>query len=401
MERRASPPGWDGRDARSSIDTATGRHVELVRENLRKSNPKAAIPETACRVFVSAPQSIKGRHVLAVEDGPTPIHGDFEQMTPNDFLSIKDFSPQQIRSFLDLARHIKARPDDYAQKLKGKTLALIFEKPSLRTRVSFDVGIHQLGGFSLYLSPAEINLGKRESVYDVAKNLERMVQGIMIRTFAHEIVDRMAEYASIPIINGLTDYSHPCQAMADYMTILEIKGKVAGLKVAYIGDGNNVAHSLMFAGAQLGAHVWVATPPNYEPKADAIQWAQKRGAETGGTCTITNDPVAAASGADAIYTDVWASMGQEAEAEKRRKIFMPYQVNGALFGRAKPDAVFLHCLPAHRGDEVTNEVIDSPRSVVFQEAENRLHSQKAIMLELMEHGSRTTPGVSAKESVHV
>jgi ornithine carbamoyltransferase len=322
-------------------------------------------------------------------------------MTPNDFLSIKDFSPQQIRSFLDLARHIKARPDDYSQKLKGKTLALIFEKPSLRTRVSFDVGIHQLGGFSLYLSPAEINLGKRESVYDVAKNLERMVQGIMIRTFAHEIVDRMAEYASIPIINGLTDYSHPCQAMADYMTILEIKGKVAGVKLAYIGDGNNVAHSLMFAGAQLGAHVWVATPPNYEPKADAIQWAQKRGAETGGTCTITNDPVAAASGADAIYTDVWASMGQEAEAEKRRKIFMPYQVNGALFGRAKPDVVFLHCLPAHRGDEVTNEVIDSPRSVVFQEAENRLHAQKAIMLELMEHGSRTTPGVSAKESVHV
>ena len=202
-------------------------------------------------------------------------------MTPNDFLSIKDFSPQQIRSFLDLARHIKARPDDYAQKLKGKTLALIFEKPSLRTRVSFDVGIHQLGGFSIYLSPAEINLGKRESVYDVAKNLERMVQGIMIRTFAHEIVEQMAEYASIPIINGLTDYSHPCQAMADYMTILEIKGKVAGLKVAYIGDGNNVAHSLMFAGAQLGAHVWVATPPNYEPKADAIKWAQERGARDG------------------------------------------------------------------------------------------------------------------------
>jgi ornithine carbamoyltransferase len=322
-------------------------------------------------------------------------------MTPSDFLSIKDFSPQQIRHFLDLARHIKARPPYYAQKLKGKTLAMIFEKPSLRTRVSFDVGIQQLGGFSIYLSPAEINLGKRESVYDVAKNLERMVQGIMIRTFAHEIVEQMAEYASIPIINGLTDYSHPCQAMADYMTILEIKGKAAGLKVAYIGDGNNVAHSLMFAGAQLGAHVWVATPPNYEPKADAIKWAQERGAQTGGTCTITNDPGAAALGADVIYTDVWASMGQEAEAEKRRKIFMPYQVNGALFGLAKPDALFLHCLPAHRGDEVTNEVIDSPRSVVFQEAENRLHAQKAIMLELMEHGSHSAPGVSATESVHV
>ncbi len=178
-----------------------------------------------------------------------------------DFLSIKDFSPQEIAYLLDLALQIKAKPAAFASSLAGKTLALIFEKPSLRTRVTFDVGIHQLGGFSLYLSPAEINLGKRESVYDVAKNLERMVQGIMIRTFAHQIVEKMAEYASVPIINGLTDYSHPCQAMADYLTILEVKGKLAGLKVAFVGDGNNVAHSLMFAGAQLGANVWVATPP--------------------------------------------------------------------------------------------------------------------------------------------
>jgi ornithine carbamoyltransferase len=304
-------------------------------------------------------------------------------MSSNDFLSIRDFSPQEIQHFLDLATDIKANPQRYSESLQGQTLAMLFEKPSLRTRVTFDVGIHQLGGFSLYLSPAEINLGKRESVYDVAKNLERMVQGIMIRTFAHEIVERMAEHASIPIINGLTDYSHPCQAMADYLTMLEIKGKVAGLKVAFAGDGNNVAHSLMFAGAQLGAHVWVATPPGYEPKQDAIAWARERGAETGGTCTVTNDAVAAATDADVIYTDVWASMGQESEADKRRKIFMPYQVNGTLFGRAKADAIFLHCLPAHRGDEVTDEVIDSPRSVVFQEAENRLHAQKAIMLELM------------------
>ena len=193
-----------------------------------------------------------------------------------DFLSIRDFSPEEIKHLLDLAMRIKLHPESYTEKLKGKTLALIFEKPSLRTRVTFDVGIQQLGGFSLYLSPAEINLGKRESVYDVAKNLERMVQGIMIRTFAHEIVESMAEYASIPIINGLTDYSHPCQAMADYLTMLEIKGRVAGLKVAYIGDGNNVAHSLMFTGAQLGAQVWVATPPGYEPKADAIAWARER-----------------------------------------------------------------------------------------------------------------------------
>ena len=303
-----------------------------------------------------------------------------------DFLSIKDFMPKQIRHLLYLATQVKLHPEAYAESLKGKTLALIFEKPSLRTRVSFDVGIHQLGGFSLYLSPAEINLGKRESVYDVAKNLERMVQGIMIRTFAHEIVEKMAEYASIPVINGLTDYSHPCQAMADYLTILEVKGRLRGVKVAFIGDGNNVAHSLMFAGAQVGAHVWVATPPGYEPKPDAVSWAQQRAAETSGSCTVTNDAVNAVSDADIVYTDVWASMGQEAEAEKRRQIFLPYQVNAALFAEAKPDAIFMHCLPAHRGDEVTDEVIDSPRSVVFQEAENRLHIQKAIMLELMKGG---------------
>src|SRR5436853_2429656 len=197
-------------------------------------------------------------------------------MRANDFLSIRDFSPGQIQRFLDLARQIKAIPGAYGHALEGQTLAMIFEKPSLRTRVTFDVGIHQLGGFSLYLSPAEINLGKRESLYDVAKNLERMVQGIMIRTYAHQIVEELAEYASIPIINGLTDYSHPCQAMADYLTMLELKGQIKGLKVVFIGDGNNVAHSLMFAGAQLGANVWVATPAGYEPKADAMEWARER-----------------------------------------------------------------------------------------------------------------------------
>jgi len=304
-------------------------------------------------------------------------------MNSTDFLSIRDFSPDEIQHLLDLARDIKANPQDFTGALDGKTLALIFEKPSLRTRVTFDVGIQQLGGFSVYLSPAEINLGKRESVYDVARNLERMVQGIMIRTFAHDIVVRMAEYADIPIINGLTDYSHPCQAMADYLTMIEVKGTAAGLTVAYVGDGNNVAHSLMFAGAQLGAHVRVATPRGYEPKADAVRWAEARGAETGGTLRLTNDPAEAATDADVIYTDVWASMGQEAEADARRQTFLPYQVNGALFARAKADAIFMHCLPAHRGDEVTDEVIDDARSVVYEEAENRLHAQKAIMLELM------------------
>ena len=306
-----------------------------------------------------------------------------------DFLSIRDFSPTQIRQLLNLACQIKAMPSAYSRALKGKTLAMIFEKPSLRTRVTFDVGIQQLGGFSIYLSPAEINLGKREGVYDVAKNLERMVQGIMIRTFAHKIVEDMAEFADIPIINGLTDYSHPCQAMADYMTIFEAKGRLAGLKLAYVGDGNNVAHSLMFAGAQLGVNVWIATPKGYEPDANAIAWASERGKVTGGSCTVTNDAVAAATDADVIYTDVWASMGQESEAALRREIFLPYQVNAKLFGHAKPDAIFMHCLPAHRGDEVTDEVIDSPRSFVFPQAENRLHAQKAIMFELMRDESVT------------
>jgi ornithine carbamoyltransferase len=304
-------------------------------------------------------------------------------MKAKDFVSIRDFSPQEIQDLLLLGRQIKAYPDVYSEALKGKTLAMIFEKPSLRTRVTFDVGIQQLGGFALYLSPAEINLGQRESVYDVAKNLERMVQCIMIRTFAHAIVEQMAEYAGIPVINGLTDYSHPCQAMGDFLTMWEVKGRLEKLKVAFVGDGNNVAHSLLFAGAQLGADVVVATPPGYEPKADAIAWASARAKETGGSCRITNHAKEAVSAADVVYTDVWASMGQEADAAKRLNVFRNYQVNAELFACAKRDAIFMHCLPAHRGEEVTNDMIDSPRSVVFQQAENRLHIQKAIMLELM------------------
>jgi ornithine carbamoyltransferase len=323
-------------------------------------------------------------------------------MKSKDFLSIRDFSPSEIQYLLILGRQVKTHPTAYSGALRRQTLAMIFEKPSLRTRVTFDVGIQQLGGFSLYLAPAEINLGKRESAYDVAKNLERMVQGIMIRTFAHEVVEEMARHASIPIINGLTDFSHPCQAMADCLTIWEAKGSLDGLKVAFIGDGNNVARSLTFAGAQLGAHVWLASPPGYELDAESVKWARGRGATTGGTCTVTNDPAEAASGADVIYTDAWASMGKEAEAEKRKQIFFPYQVNENLFRHAKQDAIFLHCLPAHRGDEVTSDVIDSPRSLVFQQAENRLHSQKAIMLELMKGEFVKLPGlVELQELVHI
>ena len=304
-------------------------------------------------------------------------------MAHKDFLSIRDFAPSDIRHLLDVACRMKVKPELFNNALKGKTLAMIFEKPSLRTRVTFDVGMDQLGGHSLYLSPAEINLGKRESVYDVARNLERMVQAIMIRTFAHQVVMELAKHTSIPVINGLTDYSHPCQAMADYLTILEVKGQIAGLKLAYVGDGNNVARSLMFAGAQLGANLWVATPPGYEPDAETVDWCRERGAETGASCSITDDAAMACRGADVVYTDVWASMGQEGEAAKRQEVFRPYQVNAALFGLAQPHAIFLHCLPAHRGDEVTDDVIDSPRSFVFQQAENRLHAQKAILLELM------------------
>ncbi len=304
-------------------------------------------------------------------------------MLRKDFVSLRDFSPADIRQFLDLACRMKADPAAYSQALKGKALAMIFEKPSLRTRVTFDVGMEELGGHAVYLSPAEISLGKRESVYDIAKNLERMVHGIMIRTFAHDIVEQMAQHARVPVINGLTDFSHPCQAMADYLTMLEVKGRISGLKVTYVGDGNNVAHSLMFAGAQLGAHVWIATPPGFEPNLDATSWARLCCSETGGSITLTHNPEFAVSEADVVYTDVWASMGQEAEAQQRASVFRPYQVNTCLFSCAKEDAIFLHCLPAHRGDEVTDEVIDSPRSFVFQQAENRLHAQKAILVELM------------------
>jgi ornithine carbamoyltransferase len=304
-------------------------------------------------------------------------------MKKKDFIDVSDFSSDEVRTFLQDALAIKASPAAYAETLKGKALAMVFEKPSLRTRVSFDVGIHQLGGFSLYLSPTDINLGKRESVPDVARNLERMVQGIMVRTFSHKIALDLAEYARIPVINGLTDFSHPCQALADYLTVLEVKKGLNGLKLAYVGDGNNVAHSLIHAGIRLGVHVAVGTPPAYEPDPGVVKWAGENAGATGARLELTHDPVEAVRNADAVYTDVWTSMGQEAESAVRLKVFQPYQVNQKLFSYAHPDAVFMHCLPAHRGEEVTDAVIDSPRSVVFQQAENRLHVQKSIMLHLM------------------
>ncbi len=304
-------------------------------------------------------------------------------MSGKDLLSLRDLSANEIQSLLDRALEVKARPGHYSCALRGKALAMIFEKPSLRTRVSFDAGIHQLGGYSINLTPVEINLGKRESVRDVAKNLERMVQGIMIRTFAHAIAEEMALHAAVPVINGLTDFSHPCQGLADYMTVLEVKGGLKGLKMAYVGDGNNVAHSLIYGGALLGVQLAIATPAGYKPKQEVVDWARSKVKETGGRVEVLQDPAAAVRGADVVYTDVWASMGQEAEAGERKRIFSPYQVDDGLFSLAAPDAIFMHCLPAHRGEEVTDDVIDSPQSVVFHQAENRLHIQKAIMLELM------------------
>jgi ornithine carbamoyltransferase len=274
---------------------------------------------------------------------------------------------------------MKADPRAFASVLTGKALALIFEKPSLRTRVTFDVAMYQLGGHAVYLSPAEISMGKRESTYDVAKNLERMVQGIMIRTFAQRIVEELAAAATVPVINALTDFSHPCQGLADYLTLLEHKGRLEGLRLAYVGDGNNVVHSLAYGAALSGAHLAVATPADYGPAPEVVAWARDHGA----AITLTRDPREAVEGADAVYTDTWTSMGQEAEADERRRTFKVYQVNEALFARAKADAVFMHCLPAHRGEEVTDAVIDSPRSVVFDEAENRLHAQKAVLAALM------------------
>ncbi|HTY63267.1 MAG TPA: ornithine carbamoyltransferase [Acidobacteriota bacterium] len=304
-------------------------------------------------------------------------------MNKEDFLSIRDYSTDELMELLTLARAVKADPSKYGKRLEGKALALLFEKPSLRTRVSFDVGIHQLGGFSVPLSQGEVSLGQRESVSDVAKNLERMVQGIMIRTFRHSIVEEMAASAGIPVINGLTDFSHPCQALADYMTILEAKGRLKGIKIAYIGDGNNVSHSLIYGAVGLGARLAVATPEGYGPNAEVLKWAKENAGTTGCKLDILHDPVAAAADADVLYTDVWASMGLESQAAERKKVFRAYQINDALVSHAKPDYVFMHCLPAHRGEEVSDSVIDSGNSIVFQQSENRLHAQKAILLALM------------------
>jgi ornithine carbamoyltransferase len=294
-----------------------------------------------------------------------------------DLISIADLTSKDIHGLIQSAIELKSKRK--SALLKGKTLAMIFEKPSLRTRVSFDVGMYELGGHSVYLSPAEIGLGKREPVADVARVLSRYVDGIMARTFSHDSVVQLAKYATVPVINGLSDEEHPCQILADLQTIYEKKGKLKGISVAYIGDANNVANSLLLACSLMEMEFWIACPAGYAPSDDILLKA--RGNK--GQVMITDDPGMAAQDADVIYTDVWTSMGQEAESAKRRKAFAGYQVNKKLLSAAKNDAIFLHPLPAHPGEEVSKGMLDVPQSVVFDQAENRLHMQKAILVKLM------------------
>jgi ornithine carbamoyltransferase len=300
-------------------------------------------------------------------------------------VSAEELPSAEIWELLKLATDLKKewKRGRNEPVLAGKSLAMVFQKPSLRTRVSFEMGMLHLGGSALYLSPQEIQLGQRESVADVARVLSRYVDGIMARVFDHAHIEELAAHASVPVINGLSDYVHPCQGLSDVFTIYEKKGALKGVTLAYLGDGNNVAHSLMFAGAKMGMEIRVATPAGFEPEEEVVSRASELSRETGGKVVLDSDPRSAVSGADVIYTDVWASMGQEDEREARLPLFQPYQVNAELLASARRDAVVMHCLPAHRGEEITDEVVDSPQSIVLDQAENRMHFQKAILVRLI------------------
>ncbi len=302
-----------------------------------------------------------------------------------DFISLHDLTKDEIFELIEMAIKLKEDKKNgiVNQPLKGKTLGMIFTKSSTRTRVSFEVGMYELGGYPLFLSSADIQLGRGETIYDTAKVLERYLDGIMIRTYSHQDVLDLAEHADIPVINALTDLLHPCQVLADLQTIYEKKGKLEGLKMAYIGDGNNMTNSLMFGSGKMGLDLAVATPKGYEPDENVTKLAMEDFKESGATLTLTNDPKEAVKDADIIYTDTWVSMGMESEKAERIKLFKDYQVNKELVSLAKPDYLFMHCLPAYRGYEVSDEVIDGPNSIIFDEAENRLHAQKAVMVKLM------------------
>ena len=302
-----------------------------------------------------------------------------------DFIHVSDYSPEELQDLLNLAVRLKKEHKRGGNRpaLKGQVLGMVFQKPSLRTRVSFDMAMRHLGGDALYLSPNEIGLGGRESVADVARVLSGYVQAIMARTFSHQHVLELARWASVPVINGLSDYNHPCQAMADVLTMLECKGHIKGLNVTFVGDGNNVVVSLLHLCAKLGANFTLASPEGYDLNPEALALGRQIAEDSGSSLHFVRDPHEGVADADVIYTDTWTSMGQEAETEKRRLVFPPYQVNAALLAEAAPDAIVMHCLPAHRGEEITDEVMDGPHSVVFQQAENRMHAQKAILYHLL------------------
>jgi ornithine carbamoyltransferase len=300
-----------------------------------------------------------------------------------DFVSIHDFSGEEILGMLDLADAVKKDPASRRDALAGKTLAMIFEKSSTRTRVSFEAGMYQLGGLGLFLSSRDLQIGRGEPVSDTARVLSRYVNGILARTFAHETVTELARHASVPVINGLTDRLHPCQVLADLQTIREHFGRLRGLKLAYVGDGNNMAHSLMFGGAKTGMSVSIVTPAGFEPDPALVETARADAGATGAAITVTSSVTEGVAGAAIVYTDVWASMGQETEAEERRKKFRGFTVDDSVMAMADPSAIFLHCLPAHRGEEVSASVADGPRSRIYDQAENRLHAQKAILLTLL------------------
>lgn len=314
-----------------------------------------------------------------------PQEQTIKSLKGRHFLTLDDYTAEELTALLEFAVEIKEwqKSGKTYQPLAGKTLGLVFAKASTRTRVSFEVGMFQLGGHALFLGQNDLQLGRGETIPDTARVLSRYVDGIMIRTFAHSDVVELARYSGVPVINGLTDTFHPCQAMADFLTMKERFGDLRGLKLTYVGDGNNVLHSLMIVAAKLGVHMTVAVPPGYEPQADIVRDCAEIAKTSGSEVAVTNDPEQAVQGADAVYTDVWTSMGQEAEAQERLQAFQAYQVNPKLMARAHKDAIFLHCLPAHRGEEVVDEVIDGPQSAVFDQAENRLHAQKAILASLM------------------
>jgi ornithine carbamoyltransferase len=305
-------------------------------------------------------------------------------MRHKDFIEVHSYTADEVLEIFELARDMKANPGKFASALQGQTLAMIFEKSSTRTRVSFEVGMFQLGGHALFLSARDIQLGRGEPIYDTAKVLSRYVDGIMARTFAHKTVTDLAEYATVPVINGLTDLSHPCQSMTDYFTAWEkFGGDLKGRKIAYVGDGNNMAHSLMYAAPKVGMDIAVATPAGYAPDPQVVAQASVAAESAGTKMSVTTSIEEAVRDADIVETDVWASMGQEEEAEKRRRDFDGWMIDARLMGLAKKEAIFMHCLPAHRGEEVSAEVIDGQQSVIYDEAENRLHIQKAIMHVLM------------------